>query len=162
MHRRAVGAGQQRHRLVPRGKHREDQFLGDQPPPRDRDRGEVEAPAGQGHLDGQADHVGEVPYIVVEHGAGALRREGEAGLPADIGAGERRPPGSSGLAAAVARWSCGDLLGAQGKFVVVVADLAGRGGQHGGVVAVQDLADPLGVRAEDGHELGGRHLPPLA
>jgi hypothetical protein len=67
MHRRAVGARQQRHRLMPGREHGEDQFLGDQPPPGARDRGEVEAPAVKGHLHRQADYLGEVPKVIVEH-----------------------------------------------------------------------------------------------
>src|SRR5664280_191622 len=58
--------------------------------------------------------------------------------------------------------SLGELLGAQRKLVVVVADTAAGIGQDRRVVTVQDLADPLGVWAEYGHELGGGHLAPLA
>src|SRR5271166_3679097 len=61
-----------------------------------------------------------------------------------------------------ARLSSRELLGAQGDLVVAVADARGGAGHDGRVEAVQHLADPLGVGAEHGHELGGGHLLPLA
>jgi hypothetical protein len=45
---------------MPWGQQRKDEFPGDPLPPGVDDRGEVESPVGQRHLDGQADHVGEV------------------------------------------------------------------------------------------------------
>ncbi len=85
-----VGAWQLRDRLVAGCEHGHNLFLGDQPPPGIGDRGEVEAAQSQAHLHRQAGHLREVPPIVLEHRAPGSLREGEAGLPADIGAGERR------------------------------------------------------------------------
>jgi hypothetical protein len=87
----AVGAGQGRHRVVPRGEHGQDQFLGDQPPAMVDDGGEVEPPVDSGHLVRQADHLGEVPHVVVEHRTPCRLGQGQARLAADVGAGENRP-----------------------------------------------------------------------
>jgi hypothetical protein len=43
------------------------QLLDDQPPTGVGDRGEVESPTVEGHLDREPDHVGEIPQVLVEH-----------------------------------------------------------------------------------------------
>ena len=63
----AVGARQPDHGIVVRGEQRQDQLLGDQPPAWVGDRGEVESPTVEGHLDREPDHVGEIPQVVVEY-----------------------------------------------------------------------------------------------
>lgn len=63
----AIGAWQPDHGIVVRGEQRQDQLLDDQPPAWVGDRGEVESPTVEGHLDREPDHVGEIPQVVIEH-----------------------------------------------------------------------------------------------
>ena len=90
VYRRAIGAGQSRHRLMPRREHGKDQFLADQPPPWISDRGEVETPAVTRHLHRQADNLGKIPSIVLEQRATDFLRQPKPGLAADIAAREGR------------------------------------------------------------------------
>jgi hypothetical protein len=73
---------------VPRGEHGHDLLLGDQPPPRVDDGGEVEPAADPGHLVRQADDLGEVPEIVIEHRTPYSAGQRQASFAADVGAGE--------------------------------------------------------------------------
>ena len=50
-----------------RDEHGQHEFLGDQAPTRIGDRGEVETPVRQGHLDRQSADIGEVPQVVLEN-----------------------------------------------------------------------------------------------
>ncbi len=63
----AIGAWQPDYGIVVRGEQRQDQLLDDQPPAWVIDRGEVESPTVEGHLDREPDHVGEIPQVVVEY-----------------------------------------------------------------------------------------------
>ena len=86
----AIGPRQCRDSWMARGEHGQHELLGDQAPVRVGDRGEIEAPVRQGHIDRQPDHVGEVPQVVLEGRAASLVRQCQAGLAADVGTGERR------------------------------------------------------------------------
>jgi hypothetical protein len=55
----AIGAWQPDYGIVVWGEQRQDQLLDDQPPAWVIDRGEVESPTVEGHLDREPDHVGE-------------------------------------------------------------------------------------------------------
>jgi len=52
---------------VVRDQQRQDHLLDDRPPAWVDDRGEVESPAVEGHLDREPDHIGEIPQVLVEH-----------------------------------------------------------------------------------------------
>ena len=95
-------------------------------------------------------------------GRSASVGQGQAGLAADVGAGERRSRWSRSSAGRCGGRHAVSSSGRSGSSSSVSATLGGRGGEHGGVEAVQDLVDPGGVGAEDGHELRGGHLLPLA
>ena len=89
----AVGPRERGHRLMMRGEKGHDQLFRDQAPAGVGYPREVEAPALQPQGDRQADHLAQVPQVVIEEGPQCPLGQGKAGLAADIGSGEGQPGG---------------------------------------------------------------------
>ena len=121
--------GVRQHGHQPRGREHPGQqvFPGDQPPARiagSRVKSMRTSPALQLHR--QARQLAEVPDVVVEDRPAIRRAAASPASGAHVGAGEHRPWRRPGRRPRRCRGSPGQLLGAQRKFTVVVADLGRR------------------------------------